>query len=182
MKIYLNYGLVMAAAGAALAITLYLLGFHSDPEKLTTAQTLGAVGGVVIAATCITLGTLARRALVPPTEEFGYGRAFGAGVAIAAYSALFGIVTTYAYAKFINPEFVDVIVQSQMARLEERGLSASQLEAAEKTVRTMSGPGVQAFFGFFGGILFGTLISLVTAAFLRRRAVTESFVVPPAAG
>lgn len=179
MKTYLVYGLAWAIAGSVLAIVLYLLGFHADPDKLVPAQIIGGLGGLVIAITCISLGTKARRAETPATEEFGYGRALGAGVMVALFGALFGSITSYAYAKFINPDFIDVIVQAQVQKLEEKNMSAEKIEAAEKMIRSMSSPGVQAVFGFFGGVLFGTLISLVTAAILKRPAAPEAFATPP---
>ena len=179
MKTYLIHGLAWAIAGCVLNVVLYLLGFHSDPARLVPAQIIGGLTGLVIAITCIALGTKARRSEIPPTEEFGYGRALGAGVMVALFGALFGSMTHYAYAKFINPEFVDVIVQAQVQKLEERNLSAAQIEGAEKMIRSMSGPGVQALFGFIGGVLFGTIISLVTAAILKRPAAPETFATPP---
>src|SRR5436190_20832879 len=97
MKNYLIYGFAMAVAGAVLAVVCYLLGLHSDPAKIGTAQTLGIVGGCAIGITCIVLGTKARRAEVPVTEDFSYGRALGAGVMIPLFAALFGIVTNYLY-------------------------------------------------------------------------------------
>ena len=179
MKTYLTYGFAMAIAGAVLAIVLYLLGFHSDPAKLTTAQIIQGVGGLAIGITCITLGTKARRAEIPATEEFGYGRALGAGIMVALFASLLGIVTTFLYAKVINPGFVDVIVQAQTEKFEAKGMSASQIEAAEKMVRMFSGATAQAISAFFGGMFFGTLVSLVTAAVLKRPAAPESFDAPP---
>ncbi len=179
MKTYLIYGAAMAIAGAVLAIVLYLLGFHSDPAKLTAAQIIGTCVGLGIAITCITLGIKARRAEVPTTEDFGYGRALGAGVMIALFAALFGTVSTFAYAKFINPEFVDVIVQAQIQKMESQGMNSAQLESAEKMIRAMSGPLAQTIFGCLGSFVFGTLISLVAAAVLKRPAAPESFESPP---
>jgi hypothetical protein len=179
MKTYLIYGFAMALAGAVLAVVLYLVGLHSDPAKLVTAQIVGAAGGLVIGAICITLGTKARRAEIPPTQDFGYGRALGAGMMIALFASLFGIATTLLYATVINPGFRDVIVQAQIEKFEAKGMSAAQIEAAEKMVRKMMSPAIQAGSGFFGGMVLGTLISLVTAAVLKRPAVAESFDAPP---
>ena len=172
----------MALAGALLAIGLYLLGFHSDPDKLGTAQVIGTLGGLIIGTACITLGIKARRAAVPATEEFGYGRALGTGVLVALFAALFGIGTSLLYTTVINPKFIDVIVQAQVGKLEEKGLSAAQIEGAEKMIRTLSSPGLQSVFNFFGGLLFGTLISLVSAAFLKRPATAEALEPPGLAG
>jgi len=182
MKTYLTYGAAMAIAGAVLNVVLYLLGFHSDPAKLTTAQIIGACGGLAIGITCLTLGIKARREEIPATEEFGYGRALGAGVMITLFGALFNIVTAFTYAKFINPDFVDVIVQAQSQAMEAKGVPAVQIEGAEKMIRLFAGPVAQAISGFFGGLIFGTLISLVAAAFLKRPAGPESFAEPPALG
>jgi hypothetical protein len=179
MKTYLIYGAAMAVGGAVLAIVLYLLGFHSDPAKLMTAQVAGMLGGLVIGVTCITLGIKARRAEVPATEDFNYGRAFGAGVMITLIAATLGIVTTYVYGKFINPEFVDVIVQAQMQKLEAKHVPAERAEAMEKMIRMMSGPAVQAASSFLGGMFFGTIISLIAAAFLKRPAAPPAFDPPP---
>jgi hypothetical protein len=181
MKTYLTYGLAMAVAGAMLAIALYLLGFHSDPARFTAAQILGTVGGIIIGSICITLGTRARRAEVPLSEDFGYGRALGTGVMIALVASLAGIVTSFIYVKFINPGFVDMVLQVQIEKLEAKGMKPAQIEAAEKMMRTMAGPIMQAVSSFFGGMVMGTLISLVTAACLRRPAerLTDDSPVPP---
>ena len=179
MKTYLIYGLAWAIAGMVLAVVLYLLGFHSDPARLSAAQVIGGVGGLVIAVICIVLGTKARRAQVPATEEFGYGRALGAGVMVAVCAALFSLATTYVYAKFINPDFSEMIVQAQVAKLEEKRMPAAQVEAAEKMIRTMTSPGVQAVFGCLGMVFFGTIISLVTAAVLKRPEARPILATPP---
>jgi len=172
----------MALAGAVFLVVLYLLGFHSDPAKLKAAQLIGTIGTLGIVITCITLGIKARRAGMPRTEEFTYGQAFTSGFMIALFSALFGIVTSFLYAKFINPDFVDVIVQAQVTQFEAKGMSASQIEAAEKMVRTMSSPGVQAGFGFVFNLVCATIISLIAAAFLKRAAAIEDPEAPPALG
>ena len=179
MKVYLTYGFAMALAGSLLAIGLYLLGFHSQPDKLTTAQIIGTTGGLVIGVICITLGTQARRAEVPATEEFGYGRALGTGVMIALVAATFNIGSTFLYCSLINPGFVDVIVQAQVEKFEAKGMSPAQIEGAEKMIRKFSGPVFQSISGFIGGLLFGTLISLVTAAILKRPAAPEPLDAPP---
>jgi len=177
MKTYLTYGFIMALAGALLTLALFFLGFHSDAAKLSTAQWIGSVGGLIIGVVTIALGTKARRAEVPAAEAFGYGRALGAGVMIALFAALFGIVTNYVYMQLINPGLADIIVQAQIDKMEAKGLSGAQLEQAEKMTRMMTGPVISSCFGFIGGIFFGTLISLVTAAFLKRPVTTEPPVV-----
>lgn len=170
MKIPLTYGAIMAIAGAVLALSLYLLGFHSDATRLGAGQAIAMVAGLAIGITCIVLAMKARRAELPPNEPFGYGRALGVGVLTALFAALFGLVTSYVYANHINPGFTDIIVQAEIAKLEAKGLPPAQIEQVEKVVRAMSGPVAQVIMGFFGGLLFGTVISLIAAAILKRPA------------
>ena len=56
--------------------------------------------------------------------------------------------------------------------------SGTQLEQAEKMTRMFMKPAMFAVVGFLGGLFWGTLISLVTSAFLKRKATED---VPPLA-
>lgn len=170
MKTYLTYGFATALAGMLLTLALFFLGFHSDPAKFTAASWIGSVAGFAISAVGIVLGTKARRAEIPATESFGYGRALGAGVMIALFAAVFGTISHLVYVGVINPGMTDVSVQVQIEKLEASGMSATQVENAEAMMRKMMHPGLQGTFAFIGMMFFGTLISLVTAAFLKRPA------------
>ncbi len=86
MKTYLTYGFYMALGSALVVFALYFLGYHSEPSKLGTAQVIQSVCGLAIGVTCTVLGVKARRAELPPTEDFGYGRALGAGVMITLFA------------------------------------------------------------------------------------------------
>ncbi len=171
MKTYLTYGFVAALCNTLLAVVLFFLGFHSDVEKLSTAQWLGWIGSLIISVTCIVLGTKARRAEIPASETFSYGRAFGAGVMIALFAALFGAIGHFLYMSMINPGMTDVIIQSQIAQLEASGMSSSQIESAEAITRKMMHPAVQAAFAFVFGFIFNLVIALITSAFLKRSEV-----------
>lgn len=168
MKTYLTYGFAMALGGALLTLVLYFLGFHSDAAKLNVAQWIGSCGLLVIGVTCTVLGTKARRAEIPATEDFGYGRALGTGVMIALFSALFSIVTNYVYFQFINPGLVDLIVQARIDKMEASGMSSEQLERVEKGIRMFMSPVFSACIVFINAMVWGTLISLVTSIFLKR--------------
>ncbi|MSU23600.1 MAG: DUF4199 domain-containing protein [Opitutus sp.] len=176
MKTYLTYGFYMALGSALLVLAVFFLGLHSDPTKLSLAQWVQGCGGLGIAIACIIFGTKARRAEVPVTEEFAYGSALGSGVMITLFAALFGIVTTYLYTAVINPNFTEVTMQAQAAAFEAKGVPTDKIEQIQKITAAMMKPPIQAAFGFVFGMLFGTIISLITAAFLKRAASDE----PPA--
>ena len=168
MKTYLTYGSAMAGGGFVVVLVLYILGFHSDAEKLSSAQWVQGCLGLAVGIACIVLGTKAQRATVPPEEEFGYGSALGTGVMITLVAALLGLVTNFVYMQFINPGMRDLMVQAQVAKWEAMNMPAASMAQAESMMRKMMSPPIQAVFGFGFGMFFGTLISLVTSAFLKR--------------
>lgn len=170
MKTYLTYGSAIGIGSILLTLILFFLGYHSDVEKIGTAQIIGSVGGLAISIVGIALGTKARRAEVPASEPFGYGRALGAGVMIALFGAIVGVIAYLLYTNFINPDMNEVIVQSQIAKFEEAGMGSDQIAASEGMMRKMMHPAIQAIFGLVGGLLYGTVIALITSAFLKRPA------------
>lgn len=176
MKTYLLYGFALALGSLLLNALLFFLGFHSDPASFGKAQIIGTVGGLAISIACIILGLKARRAEIPASEPFGYGRALGAGVMIVLFGSLFGIVAHLLYTTVINPDFSELTVQAQIAKMEESGLPGEQIDAAEGMMRKFMHPAIQAAFAFIGGLVFGTVLSLVIAAFMRRPA---SAIEPP---
>ncbi|HWA24424.1 MAG TPA: DUF4199 domain-containing protein [Lacunisphaera sp.] len=168
MKTTLIYGLAMAFVGTLLACLLYFMGFHDSVEKLKSAQMIGMVGGIVNSVVFLALGIRARRAEVPASEPFGYGRALGTGTLIALWGSIFGALGHLLYMTVINPEFRDLVVQGELAKMEAKGLSSTQIEQAEGMVRMMTGPVPQAIFALIFGFIFCFIIALIVAAFIRR--------------
>ncbi|RXK53194.1 DUF4199 domain-containing protein [Oleiharenicola lentus] len=170
MKTTLFYGFVMALAGSLLTYILFFLGYHDSVEKFTTAQTIASVVGLLIWITCLLLGIRARRDEVPAHEAFGYGRALGAGTLIALWGSLFGSISHAIYMMFVNPDFREVVVQSEIAKMEAKGVPAAQIEQAEGMVRMMTGPVVQSIFALIFGFILCFMVALIVAAFVRRPA------------
>ena len=179
MKTPLIYGLYMALAGLVLNLVLYFAGFHSEVDKLGTAQTIATIGNLILGVTLLVLGIKARRAEIPPTEDFGYGRALWAGVQISFFACIFGIITNFLYMNVINRGLRELMVQAQIAKWETLGMSSDRIEQAEKMMRMMMNPAMQAVFGLLFGMLICTVISLIAAAFLKRPA--QDNLAPPVA-
>jgi predicted DNA repair protein MutK len=181
MKTPLIYGLYMALAGLVLNLGLYFTGFHSDVDKLGTAQTVATVGNLILGVGLLVLGVKARRAEIPATENFGYGRALWAGVQISFFACVFGIITNFLYMNVINRGLRELMVQAQITKWEALGMSSDNIEKAEKMMRTMMNPALQAVFGLIFGMIICTVISLVVAAFLKRPAQADLTSPPMAA-
>jgi hypothetical protein len=176
MKTCALYGFISTLAGAFLVLILFFAGFHSDPAKLGAAQVIGGFGGLAIAVTCTALGVRARREETPAAEEFGYGATLGAGVLISLVGSILGAIFTYAYHAFINPGFSEILIQDALTKMEAKGVSGSQLDKIESFDRIMFSPAGMAVTALILGFIFGVIISLIVAAFLKRPAPVQ----PPA--
>jgi hypothetical protein len=168
MKTCFLYGFLLAVAGSILILVLYFLGFHSDPTKLAAGNWIGGVLGLGIGISFTVLGVKARRSEVPENVEFGYGRALGAGVLISLFASILSTIFNYVYAAFINPGLTEIRIQDAMGKLEAKGITGIQAENMEKGMRFMSSPGILALSNLIGGFIFGVILSLIIAAFLKR--------------
>jgi hypothetical protein len=171
MKIPLSYGVAMAIAGALLTFVMFFAGFHDTAEKMQSgvAQTIGMVVPLAIAVTCLILAMRDKRANTPPDANWGYGSALGVGVLTGLFGALLGAVFAYIYFAFINPNMTEVIYQMQVAKMEEKGMSAEQIGNAESMMRKMMSPIMMTVFQTLMGIVWGVILSLIIAIFFRRR-------------
>lgn len=176
MKIHLMFGFAIALGNAVVTLICYLLGFHSDPDKVQLSGYIALLAALVIGISGTALGMRAKRDATPSTDEFSYGQALGTGVMITLFAALFVTVFSYVYLAFINPGFTDIILQAQAAKFEARGLSSDKIEQIQKFSRMMMQPAVQAVSRFISAMIGGTIISLILAAIVKRPAGA-----PPAA-
>jgi hypothetical protein len=170
MKTCALYGFISSLAGAFLILALYFLGFHSDQAKLGAAKWIGGIGGLAIGVTCTALGVKARRDEVPASEEFGYGSALWAGVVISFVASVLSALFTYAYHAFINTGFSEILIQDAMSKLEAKGISGPALDKMEAFNRFMFTPVWEAVIALVFGFIFGVLLSLIIAAFVKRPA------------
>ena len=180
MKTSFIYGLSIAIAGTLLTFILYFLGFHDSIEKFPTGQTIGMIGGLIITVGGLVLAVKARRAETNPEEEFGFGRAMGAGVLTGLFASLFGSISNVTYMSVINPNLQDMIIEGEIIKLEDQGLSAEQIEGAEGMIRMMTGPVASGIMGFVVSFVVCVVLSLIIAAVLKRPAA--DIVAPPIEG
>ncbi len=167
MKTPLTYGFFSALGGAIITLLLYFTGLHDSVEKLSTAQWVGGILGLAVLVTCLALAMRDKRAAAPADAEWGYGSAFGTGVLTALFATIFGAIVTYVYFAFINPHMTEVIFAAQQAKMEARGLSATQIANAEPMMRKMISPGISTCFQAIFGFIFSVIICLIVAIFFK---------------
>lgn len=165
----------MAIAGALLTFILFFAGFHGSVEAMQSgvAQTVSIVVPVLITVICLALAMRDKRESTPSDSGWGYGSALGTGVVTVLFSALFGAVFAYIYFAVLNPDMSDVIYETQVAKMEEKGMPADQIDQAEPIMRKMLSPVMMTVFQSVMGFISGVVLSLIVAIFYKRRS-TES--------
>jgi hypothetical protein len=101
--------------------------------------------------------------------QITYGQSVGAGVIISLYYAIATSIFTYILYAVIDPG----LVAKQLAVAEEAmrakgGLTDSQIDAGMQFTSKIMKPGVLAITGIFGGLLWGTIISLLVSIFIKK--------------
>lgn len=172
MKTNLVYGFVLALAGFLVSLVFYIAGFHSSVEKMQATSWISTCLMIVISLVVLYLGMSAKRAAAPADREWTYGSALGTGVLIALFGALFSLILTYIYFGLINTNMSEIIYQTQVAKMEAKGMSSDQLEKAEPMMRMMMSPVMVSVMGAVMGFVFNFIFSLIVAIFVRQRPAT----------
>lgn len=182
MKTPLVYGAGIAVALSALTLVAHLLGWSTDPEKLLIGMVVGLVGFCVIQVTGLVMGTRRVRAELG-AAGMTYGSAFGTGVKITVLAALIGVLFNYLFYTVIQPDFAEIQVEAARHFMERMNMPASQIELALEDARAKATLGRQLTSGFIFGLVFGTIVSLITAAILKRPPAEDlALSAPPSLG
>lgn len=181
MKTSLTYGFLIALAGLVLSLLMYFTGFHTDVEKMQSglAKAIGMVVPLLIGIIGLVLSIRESRATRAAEAPWGYGSALGAGVMTALFAALFSAVFSYLYVGIINPNFGDVVYQTQVAAMEAKNVPAEQIERAEPFMRKMMSPVMMTVVGTVMGFIWSVVLSLLIAIFFRQRAAAAPAAEPP---
>lgn len=97
-----------------------------------------------------------------------YGKGLGSSTLLGAIWGLVAGGFNYIYISFIDNGMVQKQLDLARERLEEQGLTESQIADAEKMTKMMLGPGVQFVTIVIASIFFMFLIGLIVSAILKR--------------
>lgn len=163
MKRLAVYGIVTGLLIAGWMYLEFLMGFHGS--KMGKYTSLAALVFTIVG---IYLGIRAyrRHSLA---GQMSYWQGVLAGVVLSIFAGLITGAFTYAYFSFINPGFVDYMVDLNRQTLVQHGASDVQVESNAIVTREIYQPIPQALRAFGGYIATGSLFSLVIAGLLKSR-------------
>jgi hypothetical protein len=154
-----TYGAIIGFALIIYSVLLYILNL-SLSRSLGYLSFLIIIGGLYIGIKNFRENE--------PSKVISYGRAVGVGVLICVFFGFLASVFTYLQFKFIDPGLTEKMLVMAEEKLLERGLPDDMIEMQMAGMSKMFAPGLMAIFGFIGNMFWGTIISLILAAILKR--------------
>jgi len=97
-----------------------------------------------------------------------YGQAVGAGVVIFLYYSIIMAIFTYILYAIIDTGLIDKQLAAAEELMAKRGLPQEAMDAGLKVQKKMMKPEIMAPLGIFGNMLYGVIMSLIVAIFVKK--------------
>ena len=156
----LNYGLVLGLTTIFINLIAYAIGIHLDQDW--RIGLLGFIAMIII----IVLGIRNFKAV--NSNLITWGQCVKIGVGISIISAVIGIVYNLIFINFIEPEFMNLLMEKQVMAWEEANMTSEQIEGAKSMMETFSSPAITSAIGIVAAAFFGFIISAIAGAIMKR--------------
>ena len=156
----LNYGLVLGLTTIFINLIAYAIGIHLDQDW--RMGLLGFIAMIII----IVLGIRNFKAV--NNNFITWGQSVKIGVGISIISALLSVTYNLIFINFIEPDFMNLVMEKQVILWEEANFTSEQIEASKSMMETFSNHAITAAMGIIGGAFFGFIISAIAGAVMKR--------------
>ena len=123
-SLIINYGIYLGIATVLISLITYALGTHLDPH-----WSISLVSGILFIG-LIVFGIKKYKETNEGFLTWGQGVKIGVGIAIVA--ALIGTIYNYLFMNFIEPDFLNQVMEVSNQKLLDQGQTEEQVEAINK--------------------------------------------------
>jgi hypothetical protein len=163
-KSALNFGAKLGLVLMIISLINYVFNLY---EASTAVSTIISLLSMAILAGGIYVGTKSfRDGLNEGTIT--YGKALGYGTLIALFAGIITSAFAFVYLGFIDDSFLQYTLTTQEDQMYEQGLPEEQIEMRMKMTKMFMKPGAFALMGILTNTFLGFIISLITAAILKK--------------
>jgi cytochrome c biogenesis protein CcdA len=159
-NLMVNNGIILGVASVLFLLVMYATGNHLAPHW--SASVVNAIIFIGI----IVYGIKQYKAANNDFLSWGQGVKVGVGVAIVG--GLIVVIYNYLFMNFIEPEFMNQMMEVQNQAFLDQGLTEEQIEAANAMTSTFSSPGILAAVGIVSYAIGGFIISAIAAAIMKK--------------
>lgn len=158
-KQILNPGIVLGLAVVVFSAVTMLLGWYKNPN-------LGMITLLVFIAIEVAVLVWGLRATA---ADRGYGGQVIAGLLMAIIGAIIIFLGSLILTPMLAPDYPEIARVQQEMQLAEQGMSDAEIEQMLDNTAMFRTPMFGAISGAIMTVLTGLVISLITAAFIRRK-------------
>ena len=158
-KANLTNGLILGLIGIVYTLVIYFL-------DLTVNKVQGYVFLLILIVTLYFLVKSYRDNYLH--GYMTYGQAVGAGVVIFLYYAVISAIFTYILFALIDPGLIDKQLAAAEELMAKRGIPQEAMDAGLKIQKKMMKPEIMAPMSIFGNMLYGVVMSLIVAIFVKK--------------
>ncbi|MBN2213048.1 MAG: DUF4199 domain-containing protein [Bacteroidales bacterium] len=155
----LTWGVILGIVLIVYTLILYFL-------NLSTNRALGYVSWLITIVIVFYAMKMYRDNVNQGALSFG--NAFVIGLLVCIISGLISSIFAYIQFTVISPELIDKMVQIGEERLLSRGMPDDMVEQSMEMSRKFMTPTMISVMAFIMTIIFGAILSLILAAFVKR--------------
>lgn len=97
-----------------------------------------------------------------------FGTLFKGGMIISVIIAVLTLLYFFIYVNFIDPDFINNLLEISRKQMLEKGLSDEQIEKAISMSKSFMSPGIMAAISFCSSLILGAFVSLISAAVFKK--------------
>ena len=155
-QVIIKFSIIYALANIGVALVMYILEIM-DKSWLITILSLGVNAAIMFFA-------MKSRKNDTLNGYMTYGQGLGTGMLIAIFGGLVTAVYTFVFYSYIDPEFIDKMLEISRTEMLKKDMSDEQIDQALEMSKKFKSPIMMTVFAYIGSLFFGLIISLVLAA------------------
>lgn len=163
-KSALNFGAKLGLVIMIISLVNYVFELY---EASTAISTVISILSIAILAGGIYMGTKSFRDTAGG-GNITYGKALGYGTLVALFAGIITSAFAFIYLGFIDDSFLQYTLTQQEDQMYEQGMPEEQIEMGMKMTKMFMKPGALALMGILSNTFIGFIISLITAAILKK--------------
>ena len=176
MKLNLIGGLIVGLFSNLLFYGLFFAGVLREENSGRAMVLSSAVHALVL------ILVLARHRTAFLPEAIPFAKLFGAGLFLSFVAGAIAALGTYVFTTAVDRTYLPWVIEMTTQQLKTQNLPEAELKEVLASLPARVTPASYAFQNLLGICFTGLLLSLVSAALLRMRALVQQAKSPPPAG
>jgi len=160
----LKYGFISGLLSFLFSTLVNVMGWAENFQ-----ESIGWISGVWSLGMAVTITFLCLREFREQNEGYiSYGQGLGLSTLLGAIGGLVAGGFNYIYIEFIDNSVIQRQMDIAREKMEDQGMTASQIQSAEEVTRMFMNPGMQFVVVVITGVIFNFFLGLIVSAVVKR--------------